>query len=231
MTKASKSTLPPRSLVGRKARIFLVDDHPMIRHGLVKLINEAESLEICGEAGSAAEALEKLKTVQPDLAIVDISLGDRDGIDLIKDIHSRYGQVKVLISSMHSETFYAERVLRAGAKGYISKGAEGGQFLEAIRQVLRGGIYVSPAVSERMLQRMTGTGEVSTTSLIETLSDRELEIFGLIGQGLGTRQIAEKLFLSVKTIETHREHIKAKLHLKNGNELVLHAMQWQFKNA
>ena len=210
--------------------VLVVDDHPVMRHGLSQIIAREEDLQICGEAASAAEAIELVGTAHPDLVIVDITLEDGDGIELIKDIRTRYENVKMLVSSMHDESLYAERALRAGAMGYISKEASREQMLEAVRQILRGRISVSPSISNRLLKRAAGNSVPNDRSPIESLSDRELTVFEFIGQGMSTRQIAEKLFLSVKTIETYREHIKAKLNIKTSTELVRHAVQRQLEN-
>lgn len=214
-----------------KSAILLVDDHPVMRHGLAQIIAREEDMDVCGEASSAAQAIDMVGQLSPDAIIVDITLEDGDGIELIKDIRARYENVKMLVSSMHDESLYAERALRAGAMGYISKEASREQFLDAIRQVLRGRICVSPAISNRLLKRAAGKPLEEDRSPIESLSDRELTVFELIGQGLSTRQIAEKLFLSVKTIETYREHIKAKLNLRSSNELVRHAVQRQLETT
>ena len=215
----------------RKANVLLVDDHPVMRHGLAQIIAREEDMAVCGEAASAAQAIDMVGQLAPDAVIVDITLEDGDGIELIKDIRARFENVKMLVSSMHDESLYAERALRAGAMGYISKEASREQFLEAIRQVLRGKICVSPAISNRLLKRVSGKSLEEDRSPIDSLSDRELTVFELIGQGMSTRQIAEKLFLSVKTIETYREHIKAKLNLRSSNELVRHAVQRQLETT
>lgn len=212
-----------------QSNILLVDDHPVMRHGLAQIINREEDLHVCGESASAAHAIELVGQLAPDVAIVDITLEDGDGIELIKDIRARFENVKMLVSSMHDESLYAERALRAGAMGYIGKDSSREQVLDAIRDVLRGRIHVSSAISNRLLQRAAGKTVEEDRSPIESLSDRELTVFELIGQGLSTRQIAEKLFLSVKTIETYREHIKAKLNIRTSTELVRHAVQRQLE--
>lgn len=213
----------------QRSSILLVDDHPVMRHGLAQIIDREEDLQVAGEAASAAQAIEMVGQCNPDIVIIDITLEDGDGIELIKDIRTRFDNVKMLVSSMHDESLYAERALRAGAMGYINKEASREQFLDAIRQILRGRICVSPAISNRLLKRAAGKTQDEERSPIESLSDRELTVFELIGQGLSTRQIAEKLFLSVKTIETYREHIKAKLNIKTSTELVRHAVQRQLE--
>lgn len=201
-----------------------------MRHGLSQIIAREDDLQVCGEASSAAQAIDLVGQTSPDVVIIDITLEDGDGIELIKDIRTRFENVKMLVSSMHDESLYAERALRAGAMGYISKEASREQFLEAIREILKGRISVSPAISNRLLKRAAGNAQPDDRTPVETLSDRELTVFEFIGQGLSTRQIAEKLFLSVKTIETYREHIKAKLNIKTSTELVRHAVQRQLEN-
>jgi DNA-binding NarL/FixJ family response regulator len=226
--KANKSNRP--AVDPRRGRVFVVDDHPLIRQGLAGVIADAGDLEFCGEASSAADALARVAALEPSLVIVDISLRDRDGLDLIKDLKARHPDLRMLVSSMHEESLYAERALRAGARGYIDKGADSEELQAAMRAVLKGELYVSKAIAARMLQRLTsGGGDIRATPM-EKLSDRELSVFTLVGQGLSTREIAERLFLSVKTIETHKEHLKVKLNLRSANELIMHALQWQMKN-
>ncbi|MCX5660014.1 MAG: response regulator transcription factor [Planctomycetota bacterium] len=213
----------------RRARIVLVDDHPIVRHGLAQVIAREPDMEVCGEASNAGEAIQLISACMPDLVVVDLTLQDGDGIELIKDIKARHEPIKMLVSSMHDETLYAERALRAGAAGYINKAASREQVTGAIRQVLRGKIYLSDSVSNRLLQRVVDRNDDATQSPVEKLSDRELAVFDMIGQGLSTRQIAERLHLSVKTIETYREHIKSKLSLSKSSELVRHAVRWQLE--
>jgi DNA-binding NarL/FixJ family response regulator len=216
----------------QKARIFLVDDHPMMRQGLAALINKEPDLEVCGEADGADDTLGHLEAANPHLLIADLSLQDGNGIDLIKDIRIRHPAVKVVVSSMHDEMLFAERVLRAGALGYISKAQPPKEVLQAIRQVLQGKIFVSKEVAGRLSQKRGGQTAVKTPeSPMAKLSNRELTIFELIGQGMTTRDIAGKLFLSIKTVETHREHIKTKLNLANAVDLVHHALCWQLERG
>lgn len=210
-----------------KTRVLIVDDHPIVRQGLAQLINQESDLMVCGESESAHHAIDAIGVLKPDIAIVDISLGGTSGIELVKNIKVRYPKLLILVHSMHDETLYAERLLRAGASGYIMKQEATERVLTAIRRVLSGEIYLSEKMGAKMMQQLVGGKAATSGSPIERLSDRELEVFGLIGQGHGTRQIAEKMHLSVKTIESHRAHIKEKLNLKNANELVLHAIQWQ----
>ncbi|MBF0254027.1 MAG: response regulator transcription factor [Candidatus Omnitrophica bacterium] len=211
---------------GRQVGIYIVDDHPIVRRGLAQLIGLTPDLVVCGEAGTAQEALADTKLKTADLALVDISLKDDNGLELIKDIRKRYPKVIILVLSMHDETYYAERSLHAGAKGYVMKQQATEQFLAAIRRVLAGEVYLSDTMSSRILRRVTGEKNLQVKAPTDFLSDRELEVFGLIGKGLGTRQIAEKLSRSVKTVETYREHIKLKLGLKDSSELLQHAIQW-----
>jgi DNA-binding NarL/FixJ family response regulator len=208
-----------------KKRIFVVDDHAIVRQGLSLLINQEPDLIVCGSAKDACSALESIASLQPDLLILDISLEGPDGLDLLKSVRSRDAAVPVLILSMHDESLYAERVLRAGAQGYIMKQAATDGLLVAIRRILRGELYVSDQVAARILRQVAGHA-ASSRSPVEELSDRELEVFRLIGNGYGTREIAEALHLSVKTVESYQSHIKEKLFLKNSRELVQHAVQW-----
>lgn len=209
-----------------KSRIFIVDDHPMVREGLAYRISSQDDLEVCGEAATATEALAGIRETGPDLVIVDIVLKEGHGLDLIKQIATRFPGTRTLVHSMHDEVLYAERCLKAGALGYVDKQADREKVLEAIRQVLDGRVYLSAAMTERVLHRsMRARGSPPATPL-EALSNRELEVFDLLGQGLSPRQIAGRLHLSIKTIETHRENIKAKLHLKTSAELTRFAVHW-----
>lgn len=210
-----------------KYRILIVDDHPIVRQGLTEMINHQRDLAVCGAAEDAHRGLDLLQTTRPDLVIVDISLKGSNGLELLKNIRVRYPKTRVLVLSMHDEALYAVRALRAGAAGYIMKQEATHQVLAAIQRVLLGEIYLSERMEKRMMHQLVGGRSARTGSPIEDLSDRELEVFGLIGQGHGTRQIAEELHLSVKTIESHRAHIKEKLNLKNATELVQHAIQWR----
>ncbi len=210
-----------------KYRLMIVDDHPIMRSGLSQLIGDEDDLEVCGEAGGVNEALKVLEEVNPDLAIVDISLKDGNGIELIEQIRTRNSTVRILVSSMHDEYLYTDRALRAGAQGYINKQEATEKIVEAIRQVLGGKIYLSGHMAERMLHHMVGLGQTTPAQAsIDSLSNRELEVFEMIGKGNATRQIAENLHLSVKTIESHRENIKKKLMLQTNQELVRRSVQW-----
>jgi DNA-binding NarL/FixJ family response regulator len=210
-----------------KSRILLVDDHPIVRQGLAELIDHEKDLSICGTAEDIHKALDLVTELKPDLVIVDISLRGSNGLELLKNIKVRYPKQVVLMLSMHDESLYAVRALRAGAAGYVMKQEATETLITAIQQVLRGEIYLSERMEKKMMQQLVGGPSARTGSPLEDLSDRELEVFNLIGQGHGTRQIAEELHLSIKTIESHRAHIKEKLNLKNATELVQHAIQWR----
>ena len=220
-----------RTTSKKAVKILIVDDHPIVREGLAARIARQPDLEVCGEAEDVNDAFEKVKATDPDLVVIDLSLKSGSGLDLIKKIKARSDRIKMLVSSMHDETLYAERALRAGAMGYINKQEMSEKVLEAIRQVLEGKMYLSPQMTERLLQRAVGTTPQLTQSPIETLSNRELEIFQMIGNGLATRQIATELHLSVKTVETHRENIKSKLNLSSSTELTREAVQWVLENG
>jgi len=217
---------PPPSTLHSKSRIFLVDDHPIVRQGLVQLINEEPDLVVCGEASEASQALEALPTLKPDLAVVDLSLADTDGVSLIKNLRLQAHRTPILVLSMHKESLYAERVLRAGGKGYLMKREPPELVVVAIRKILKGEIYLSEQMSSQLLEQFTDRPVRTAVSAMQSLSDRELAIFELIGSGHATRQIADALHLSIKTIESYREHIKEKLSLQNATELVQHAFEW-----
>jgi DNA-binding NarL/FixJ family response regulator len=210
-----------------KYRILLVDDHPIVRQGLAEMIESQKDLMVCGTAEDLPRTLQQIDALKPDLVVLDISLKGANGIELLKHIKVHDPKLRVLMLSMHDETLYAVRALRAGAAGYIMKHEATGKVLTAINQVLRGEIYLSETMEKKMMQQLVGGRGDRTGSPLEDLSDRELEVFNLIGQGQGTRQIAEQLHLSIKTIESHRAHIKEKLNLKTATELVQHAMQWR----
>lgn len=212
--------------VATKRRLFLVDDHPVTRQGVAALINQEADLEVCGEADSAPQALQLIQTLAPDLAVVDITLKTTSGIELLKNLKAVMPDLPVLIMSMHDESLYAERALRAGAKGYIMKHEASGRILTAVRQVLAGELFLSDRMKEKMLHRLVKSRKEEVVFSIDTLSDREMEVFQLIGNGYSTRQIAGKLNLSVKTIDSYREHLKLKLRLEKGADLVRHAIQW-----
>ena len=207
-------------------RVLVVDDHPLLRKGVSQLIDQERDLVVVGEAEDAQKAMTAIEICHPDIALIDISLNGGSGIELLKNIKVRFPKLLTLVLSMHDESVYAHRALRAGAAGYIMKQEGAENVLTALRKVLRGEVYLSERLGSRMLHTLVGGQAATSTSPIEQLSDRELEVFNLIGQGHGTRPIAEKLHLSVKTIESHRAHIKEKLHLQNATELVHHAIQW-----
>jgi DNA-binding NarL/FixJ family response regulator len=208
-------------------RIFIVDDHPLIREGLAAQIATQANLMLCGEAEDMAEALARVVAAEPDLVIVDISLKNGNGIDLVKRLKAKAPSLVILVWSMHPENLYAERALRAGARGYVNKSKSASQIMEAVQTVLDGRTYLSPEMSEKLLGRVIGGGHLEmTTSGVETLTDRELEAFELLGQGMTTQQIAVKMHVSRKTIETYRARIKEKLGLVNAVELMQHAVQW-----
>jgi DNA-binding NarL/FixJ family response regulator len=209
----------------KKARILVVDDHPIVRQGLVLMVGHEPDLEVCGEAASAAEALKVIAATQPDAAIVDLSLKGSSGLELLKDIKVRYPKLAVLVLSVYDESMYAERALRAGAMGYMMKEEAVEKVITAIRRILSGQIYLSENMASRLLHVLVG-GRPVGTSPAERLSDRELEVFQLIGQGYGNTEIARRLHLSPKTVETYRGHIKDKLNLSNATELLQHAIQW-----
>jgi DNA-binding NarL/FixJ family response regulator len=210
-----------------RARIVIVDDHPLVRSGLKLLIDCEPDLSVCGEAANATEAMRLLESQKPDLLIVDLSLKESSGLELIKRIKARNPDAKMLVSSMFEESLYAERVLSAGALGYVHKQEGMERVIEAIRCVLSGRVWLSTAMSDRMLRRMTASSQpVVSQSPVHALSDRELEVFEQIGRGCATKDIARQLHLSIKTVETHREKIKAKLGLKSGAELNRAAFQW-----
>ncbi len=210
----------------RARKVFIVDDHPIVRQGLGQLIDPEPDLEVCGEAADVKEARAALARVQPDIVIVDLSLRDSDGMELIKDIRSKHRQLPVLVLSMHDESIYAERLLSAGASGYIMKQAAGEQLLTALRRVLAGGIYVSDSVGASMIERFAVGGVKRSGDPMERLSNRELQVLNLIGRGKRTRDIAKVLNLSVKTIESHRQRIKKKLNLASAPQLVQYAVNW-----
>jgi DNA-binding NarL/FixJ family response regulator len=210
----------------RKSKIFLVDDHPLVVEGLKRIIDPEPDLCVCGEASTTHQALKALPSVKPDVVILDLTLGKSDGLDLIKDMKLRSLKSLILVVSMHDETLYAERALRAGAKGYIMKDEASKVVLKAVRLVLGGEIYLSEKMSAKMLHKVADS-KIDTKTLPEgSLSDRELQVFQLIGQGHGTRTIAEELHISPKTVESYRSHIKVKMNLANAHELTQHAVHW-----
>ena len=209
-----------------KRRVLVVDDHPIVRQGLTMLINREPDLMVCGEAEEMHSATEAIAALRPDIVLLDISLGGPDGLELLKQLRARNDDLPVLILSMHDESIYAERVLRAGANGYIMKQEATELVLTALRRILAGQVYVPDRVAARMLgQYVRGSAEAS--SPLANLSDRELEVFRMIGDGNSTREIAEALHLSIKTVESYQAHIKEKLALKSGRELQHYAIEWR----
>lgn len=209
-----------------KARILIVDDHPIVREGLRARISSQNDMEVCGEAADVNGALLAVRELEPDLVIVDIALRESSGLDLIRQVNARHAGVRMLALSAHDDSLYAERALKAGAHGYISKGQAQSNVLQALRVVLEGGCYLSPQVNRFLIGRALGRGAQGASSVVSELSNRELQVFELIGRGRNTKSIATELHLSPHTIERHREKIKAKLGLKNALELQRAALQW-----
>jgi DNA-binding NarL/FixJ family response regulator len=220
-------SIPEKSGQTGKRTVFVVDDHPLLRQGLALLINQQQDLEVCGEAEEAQAAMQAIAQRRPDILIVDISLSGPDGLDLLKNVRASYPDLPVLILSMHDEAIYAERALRARANGYIMKQEATEKVLVAVRRILNGEVYLSERMANKMLQQYMGGARAAIDSRISALSDRELEVFRLIGEGRGTRAIAEEMHLSIKTVETYQAHIKEKLSLRSGRELIQHAIQWK----
>jgi len=218
--------MPPKRTPGSaKVRVFIVDDHPIVRRGFQLLLGLERDLTVCGEADSGPGALQKILALKPDVAIVDLSLKGSSGLELIKHLRAQSLKLKLLVFTMRDEGIYAERALRAGADGYITKEEGAEKAIEAIRLLMQGKRYVSEKLAEKMMDNLVGNTSGAETA-VEALSDRELEVLELIGNGLGSREIADKLHLSIKTIESHREHIKTKLGLARATELVSYAFNW-----
>lgn len=207
-------------------KLLLVDDHPLMRKGLAMTLEAEPDLTVYKQVPSAEDAIDAVNSEMPDVAIVDISLPGMSGLELIKHLLALHPELPILVVSRHDETLYAERAIRAGARGYIMKLEAGDVIVKAVRRVLKGGIYVSDEINERLLMGMISGRSSVAESPMEVLSDRELEVFELTGRGLGTREIAERLHLSVKTVESYRARIKSKLNLNTATELVQHAVQW-----
>ncbi len=222
---ASAAMARPVAAAPAKYRIFIVDDHPIVRQGMKQLIESAGDLVVCGEAATGDEAVESVGKLQPQLVVADLSLPGKPGMEVIKDIKARWPDIYILVVSMHEEGMYAERVLRAGAMGYVMKQEAQGKILLAIRRILSGQVYVSDRIASGVLRQLTAGGHAQPKSSLELLTDRELEIFHAIGDGKTVRAIAQMLHLSVKTVEAHREHIKNKLQLSSSNELLRMAVQ------
>ncbi len=222
MSRQSRISRPARKPV----RILLVDDHPLVRERLAEIIQREKDLTVCGEAEDRHEALAVATNQKPDLVIIDLTLKNSDGLELIKDIRSRWPKVLMLVVSMHDESLYAERVIRAGARGYITKQEATRKILLAIRRVLGGGIYLNEAVAGHIIGRLTARSDTAATTPAEELADRELQVFDLIGRGLDTAEIAARLHIAVKTVETYRARIKEKLQLRNSSGLRQCAISW-----
>jgi DNA-binding NarL/FixJ family response regulator len=218
------------SNIPKPARILIVDDHPIVREGFAALIAGHADLSVCGQAEDIDGALRLIEQSLPDIAVIDISLKNESGLELIRHIKEQFKSVRMLAVSMHDENLYGERVLAAGAMGYLNKQTAGRKIVDAIHQILHGRIYLSEELSERLLTRQVTGNKNRPTIGVEALTDRELEVFTLIGTGLTTNEIAEKLYLSIKTIETHRQKIKWKLNLKNTAELSREAAHWVLLN-
>lgn len=215
----------------RQYRVLVVDDHPIVRRGFAQLINQEPDITVCAEAEDISEAIAALEACRPDLVIVDIVLKNANGLELLKRLPSLAPETRALVVSMHDEQIYAERVLRAGARGYVMKQEADEVIVTAIRRVLQGGIYVSDQVNERILMNFAQNQARFEASPVEFLTDRELEVFELIGQGISTRQIGERLSISIKTVETYRARIKEKLRLESGAELVQTSVEWAIKKS
>lgn len=209
-----------------RQRVMLVDDHPMTRGGMAQVINKQADLEVCWEAGSAAEALDLLGKARPDVIVTDITMPGRGGIEFIKDIQAMYPGLPVLVVTLHDESLYAERALRAGARGYLMKDAGAALLLKALRLVLSGRTYVSPQLASRIIDLFSGQQTGAAATAVEKLTDREFEVFQLIGQGKTSKQIAQELHLSSKTVDVHRGHIKEKLGIQDVTTLVSYAARW-----
>jgi len=207
-------------------RILIVDDHPLTRRGMAQLIGQQKDLVLCGEAGNAEQALGAVRLLQPHLVLADVTLPGKNGLEFIKDLNAMYPEVMVLVVSMHDEGLYAERALRAGARGYLMKNEGGEKLIEAIRQVLAGKVYVSPALSATILDGFSRRRRRGEETIIGALTDREFEVFQAIGQGLTTAEIGAHLRMSGKTVETHRLHIREKLRLRTSPELIKYAVRW-----
>jgi len=210
--------------------VMLVDDHPLVRQGMRQTVERSGTFSVVAEASTAAEAMALVREHQPDIAIIDITLEDTSGLELVKDLRAMYERVKIIVASMHEESLFAERAMKAGALAYINKSTPADQLIEAIKRVAKGRVWVSSALSERLLRRMVDGAEEGEDDPVAKLSDRELEVFIMIGQGVRTREIAERLCLSVKTIDTYRENIKAKLGVDHGTELIHYAVKWRLTN-
>lgn len=207
-------------------QIYIVDDHPLMRKGLAMTIDKEMGFEVCGQAESAEQALTDIIEMEPDVAVVDISLPGMNGIELIKNILHQMPELKILVVSRHDEELYAERAIRAGAKGYLMKLEAAEILVSAIRQILNGGIYLSDSIGTKLIMKMASGNSIQSDNPLDLLSDRELEVFELTGKGLSTKEIGAQLHISVKTVESHRANIKEKLQVDTANELMRHAVKW-----
>ena len=212
-------------------RVFIVDDHPIVRQGLAELIRHEDDLIVCGEAGDTHTALREIEAAAPDIAVVDLILKEGDGFELIKSMLKQKSALRVLVLTMQDEPFYVERAFRSGAHGFLTKHEASEMVPVAIRKIMSGELYVSNRISPRLLKRLLASNGEDDSSPISRFSDRELQVFHLIGEGLGTKEIADRLNLSVKTIETYRAHIKKKLDLRDARELVQYAIRWVINNT
>jgi DNA-binding NarL/FixJ family response regulator len=226
MKHAKSTNQNPKCDLPEAKRIVIVDDHPLFRKGLEQLIHSEDGFAVCGEANNAPEAMDVIRKLNPDLAIVDLSLPGANGIELIKNIRAEFSKLPILVLSMHDESLYALRALRAGAEGYVMKHEAMTNVIQAIREVFNGRPYLSPAMAAQVITKFAHRQAEGEGDAVERLSDRELEVLELIGKGNDVRQIAKVLHLSPKTVETHRSHIKDKLDLKNSREVARFALQW-----
>ena len=226
MKHARSTNKNPKCELPEAKRIVIVDDHPLFRKGLEQLIHSEDGFAVCGEANNAPEAMDVIRKLNPDLAIVDLSLPGANGIELIKNIRAEFSKLPILVLSMHDESLYALRALRAGAEGYVMKHEAMANVIQAIREVFNGRPYLSPAMAAQVITKFAHRQAEGEADAVERLSDRELEVLELIGKGNDVRQIAKALHLSPKTVETHRSHIKDKLDLKNSREVARFALQW-----
>lgn len=214
----------------KKKEIFIVDDHPLMRKGMAMTLDNSVEFTVCGQAESAEEALNQIPSLKPDGCVVDISLPGMNGIELVKNLLAQLPDLKILVVSRHDEELYAERAIRAGAKGYLMKLEAGDVLVSAVRQVMNGGIYLSDSIGSQLIMKIA-SGQSAGDNPLEILSDRELEVFELTGRGESTKEIAQRLHVSVKTIDTYRARIKEKMHLKSANELMRRAVQWVEGNS
>lgn len=230
-SSAARQSPPPDARAGEITRIVIIDDHPIVRRGLAQLIEGSPGLRMVGEASSCAEALDLLARCEADVAVVDLSLDDGNGLELLGALRTHYPKVRSIVFSIHDAELYAPRALKAGASGFVSKTQPCSEVLVAIRSLSEGQIYVAPEVAQRILRRMSNGSQTISGGSIDLLSDRELEVFEFIGRGLTTGEIARSLHLSPKTVETHRQRIKNKLGIDSGTKLLIRAAQWVAQNA